>query len=108
MRRPTCLCIVILILSIQACHQSSELNTPKPPNILLIVADDMAYSDLGSFGSEVSTPNINALASEGTTFTQFYSLPSCAPTRASLLTGTNNHVAGVGTYILSTCWRGIS
>lgn len=98
MRRPRFSCIVILILAIQACQQPSiePTATTEPPNILLIVADDMAYSDLGSFGSEISTPNINALASEGTTFTQFYSLPSCAPTRASLLTGTNNHVAGVG------------
>lgn len=87
----------VSILTIQGCFQHADDSaSPHAPNILLIVADDMAYSDLGSFGSEISTPNIDALAAEGTRFTQFYSLPSCAPTRASLLTGTNNHVAGVG------------
>jgi hypothetical protein len=56
MRHQTYLYIVILTFSIQACHQQSiELQTSKPPNILLIVADDLAYSDLGSFGSEIST-----------------------------------------------------
>ncbi|MFT5676973.1 MAG: arylsulfatase A-like enzyme [Paraglaciecola sp.] len=97
MKNLLALFLALLVFAIQGCvQQSNESNSPKRPNILLIVADDMAYSDLGTFGSEISTPNIDALAFEGTTFTQFYSLPSCAPTRASLLTGTNNHVAGVG------------
>lgn len=97
MKNLLALCLAVFVLAIQGCtQQSAESHASKRPNILLIVADDMAYSDLGSFGSEISTPNIDALALEGTTFTQFYSLPSCAPTRASLLTGTNNHVAGVG------------
>ncbi len=66
------------------------------PNILLIVADDMGYTDLGVYGGEISTPNIDALAGEGILFTGFHTAPSCAPTRAMLLSGNNNHVAGMG------------
>jgi arylsulfatase len=66
------------------------------PNILLIVADDLGYADLGAFGSDIRTPNIDALAREGLILTQFHTAPLCAPTRAMLLTGNNNHVAGMG------------
>ena len=66
------------------------------PNILLIVADDLGYADLGAFGSDIRTPNIDALAAEGVLFTQFHTAPLCAPTRAMLLSGNNNHVAGMG------------
>ncbi len=65
------------------------------PNILLIVADDLGYADLGSFGSDIATPNIDTLAEEGIVFTQFHTAVSCAPTRAMLLSGNNNHVAGM-------------
>ena len=68
----------------------------KRPNILLIVADDLGYADLGSFGSNIATPNIDALAAEGLLFTQFHTAVMCAPTRAMLLSGNNNHVAGMG------------
>ena len=66
------------------------------PNILLIVADDLGYADVGAYGSDIRTPNIDALAAEGMLFTQFHTSPLCAPTRAMLLSGNNNHVAGVG------------
>lgn len=66
------------------------------PNILLIVADDLGYADLGVYGSDISTPNIDALARSGVLFTQFHTAPMCAPTRAMLLSGNNNHVAGMG------------
>jgi arylsulfatase len=66
------------------------------PNILLIVADDMGYGDLGAFGSEIRTPNIDSLADQGRLFTQFHTAPVCAATRSMLLSGNNNHVAGVG------------
>jgi len=65
------------------------------PNILLIVADDLGYADLGSYGSDIATPNIDALAAQGLLFTQFHTAPMCAPTRAMLLSGNNNHVAGM-------------
>jgi len=66
------------------------------PNILLLVADDLGYADLGSYGGDVSTPNIDALADRGMRFSQFHTAPMCAPTRAMLLTGNDNHVAGMG------------
>ncbi len=67
-----------------------------PPNILLIVADDLGYADLGVFGSDIRTPNIDAITADGTLFTDFHTSPSCQPTRAMLMSGNNNHVAGVG------------
>ena len=67
----------------------------KRPNILLIVADDLGYADLGSYGGDIATPSIDSLASEGVLFTQFHTAPLCAPTRSMLLSGNNNHVAGM-------------
>jgi len=66
------------------------------PNILLIVADDMGYSDLGSFGGEINTPVLDELAQQGVRYTDFYVSPTCSPTRSMLLSGTDNHVAGLG------------
>src|SRR5690606_25977228 len=66
------------------------------PNIILIMADDMGYSDLACYGSEINTPNLNRLAAEGVRFTEFYNNSICAPTRASLITGQYPHKAGVG------------
>jgi arylsulfatase A-like enzyme len=66
------------------------------PNILLIMSDDMGFSDLGCFGGEIETPNLEALAQNGLRFTQFYNAARCCPTRASLLTGLYPHQAGVG------------
>ncbi len=67
-----------------------------PPNVVLILADDMGYSDLGCFGSEIATPNLNRMASEGMRLTQFYTTPRCCPSRAALLTGLYPQQAGVG------------
>lgn len=66
------------------------------PNIVIILTDDMGYSDLGCYGSEIATPNLDALAANGVRFTQFYNTGRCCPTRASLLTGLYPHQAGVG------------
>src|ERR1041385_1578306 len=68
----------------------------KRPNILLILADDLGYSDLGCFGGEIATPNLHRLASNGVRFTQFYTTARCCPSRASLLTGQYPHRVGVG------------
>ena len=65
------------------------------PNILLIIADDLGYADLGVYGGDIRTPNIDALASEGVLFTQFHASPLCAVTRAMLYSGNNNTVAGL-------------
>lgn len=66
------------------------------PNILLIVADDLGYSDLGSYGGEINTPNLDALAEQGLQMTNFYAAPTCSPTRAMLMSGTDHHLAGLG------------
>ena len=66
------------------------------PNVLLIVVDDMAFNDLGLFGSEIRTPNIDALAREGVFLTNFHVSPNCSPTRAMLFSGTDSHNAGLG------------
>ena len=74
--------------------QKSEAE--KRPNILLILADDMGYSDIGCYGGEINTPNIDKIAKDGVRFTQFYNAARCCPTRASLLTGVYPHQASVG------------
>ena len=70
--------------------------TPAKPNILLIVADDLGYSDLSLYGSEIPTPNIDALARSGMLLDDFYAGLTCSPTRSMLLSGTDNHLAGLG------------
>jgi len=66
------------------------------PNIVFVLVDDVGFGDLGCFGSEINTPNLDRLASEGVRFTNFHVNPMCSPTRASLLTGVNCHAAGMG------------
>ncbi|MFT5406689.1 MAG: arylsulfatase A-like enzyme [Verrucomicrobiales bacterium] len=66
------------------------------PNILLIMADDLGYSDLGSYGGEIDTPHLNRLAANGLRFTDFYNTGRCCPSRASLLTGLYPHQTGMG------------
>jgi len=68
----------------------------KQPNILFIVADDLGYTDLGVYGSEIETPNLDKLATDGVMFKNFYAAPTCSPTRAMLLSGVDNHPAGMG------------
>ncbi len=68
----------------------------KRPNFLLIVADDLGYSDLGSYGGEINTPVLDNLAKKGVRYTNFYVSPTCSVTRSMLLSGTDNHVAGLG------------
>lgn len=69
---------------------------PTRPNIVLILADDLGFSDLGCYGSEISTPNLDRLAADGLRMTQFYTTPRCCPTRAALLTGLYPQQAGIG------------
>lgn len=68
----------------------------KRPNILMILADDLGYSDIGSFGGEIATPVLDELAFEGVRFISLYTAPTCSPTRAMLLTGADNHLVGLG------------
>lgn len=78
------------------CTVFAQNRTDKRPNILLILADDMGYSDIGCYGGEIPTPNIDKLAATGVKFTHFYNGARCCPTRASLLTGLYSHQAGIG------------
>lgn len=71
----------------------------KQPNIIVILADDMGYSDIGCYGGEINTPNLDLLAKEGVRFTEFYNGGRCCPTRASLLTGLYPHKAGIGNMV---------
>ena len=95
--------ILVLALALAGCEQKSERSeksTPAEltrPNILLIVADDLGYSDIGSFGGEIATPTLDILAKEGLLLTNFHVLPSCSPTRSVLMSGVDNHRAGLGT-----------
>jgi len=68
----------------------------RKPNFLIIVADDLGYSDTGPFGSEISTPSLDRLASEGLRLTNFHTASACSPTRSMLFSGTDNHIAGLG------------
>ena len=69
---------------------------PSRPNIVVILSDDVGFSDIGCYGGEIDTPHLDALARNGLRFTQFYNTARCCPTRASLLTGLHPHQAGVG------------
>ena len=69
----------------------------KKPNFLVIMGDDFGYSDIGSFGSEVSTPNLDALAKEGKVLTDYHTAPTCSPARVALMTGVDWHIGGIGT-----------
>ncbi len=83
---------------VPGCNSASRTAVPSPrrPNIILIMSDDMGFSDLGCYGGEINTPNLDGLAANGLRFTQFYNTARCCPTRASLMTGLYPHQAGIG------------
>ena len=90
------------LIALPQLHAANPVNVavseeiPRRPNIVLILVDDMGFSDIGCYGSEIPTPNLDALAHGGLRFTQFYNTGRCCPTRATLLTGLYAHQAGVG------------
>ncbi len=95
---------IIIVLLLSACENQGGEGSPNQntnidtrPNIILIVADDMGYSDIGSFGGEISTPNLDELAAGGVRLSNFYAASTCSPTRSMLLSGVSNHKAGMGT-----------
>ena len=75
-----------------------SLYSKERPNVIVVLVDDMGYSDLGSFGGEVKTPNLDRLAGNGLRFTQNYNSARCCPSRASLLTGLYSHQAGIANF----------
>ena len=95
----TFLLVILLIscaLALTGCFDQNSPPKDQRPNIILIMSDDMGYSDIGCYGSEINTPNLDNLAANGLRFTQFYNTARCCPTRASLMTGLYPHQAGVG------------
>lgn len=68
----------------------------KRPNFLIIVADDLGYSDIAPYGGEINTPNLSQLAKDGVRLTNFHTASACSPTRAMLFSGTDNHICGLG------------
>jgi arylsulfatase A-like enzyme len=79
-----------------ATNPTKYANGEKKPNVIYIVLDDIGFSDLGTYGSEIKTPNIDQLAADGLRYNNFNATPLCSPTRASLLTGRENHSVGMG------------
>src|SRR5947207_3039244 len=86
---------LLLAIAVSALSLSAHA-APDRPNIIILLADDMGFSDIGCYGSEIPTPNLDRLAAGGVRFTQFYNTARCSPTRASLLTGLYPHQAGLG------------
>jgi arylsulfatase A-like enzyme len=86
----------LVIVVLVSCLTPIRGAAPAPPNIVIVLADDMGFSDLGCYGGEIATPQLDALAAGGLRFTQFYNTARCCPTRASLLTGLYPHQAGIG------------
>ena len=83
---------VLVSLSLAA----SRVQAAEAPNIVLIMSDDMGFSDIGCYGGEINTPHLDQLANDGLRFSQFYNTARCCPTRAALLSGVYQHQAGIG------------
>ena len=89
-------CTLLLVLQVAYGQTSNPQKEARRPNIVIILADDMGYSDMGMFGSEIKTPNMDGLASNGVRFTNFYTHASCSPSRSMMLSGVDTHLNGLG------------
>lgn len=88
--------LILVCALTQSCADAPDAPSRPKPNIIVIMVDDMGFSDIGCYGSEILTPNIDSLGYHGIRFTQFYNASRCCPSRATLLTGQYSHVAGMG------------
>ena len=91
--------VILCLLCLLPYQTSATDRNPERrnrPNIVIIQVDEMGFSDIGCYGAEIVTPNLDALAGNGLRFTQFYNSGRCCPTRASLMTGLNPHQVGIG------------
>jgi arylsulfatase A-like enzyme len=88
--------VIVMVAALAAPAIASAADTPRPPNIVVILGDDLGFADIGAFGSEIKTPNLDALANDGVRFANFYTHASCSPTRSLLLTGVDTHLNGLG------------
>ena len=108
MKRLTLLCVLLSLglmatpasaaaeqRSLAEAHEAKAASAHRAPNIVLILADDLGFSDIAPYGSEISTPSLSALAAAGVSFTNYHTAANCAPARAMLLTGVDAHLAGV-------------
>jgi len=96
--RVATLLLLLLVVSLALPFERAAAEAERPrPNFLVIVADDLGFSDLGAFGGEIATPHLDAIAKRGVRLTTFYTSPTCSPTRAMLLTGLDHHAVGLGT-----------
>ncbi|MEE3198288.1 MAG: sulfatase-like hydrolase/transferase, partial [Pseudomonadota bacterium] len=109
---PFVLGLVVLVGFLAGCDQGEPgkvvVEEDLRPNFLILVADDLGYTDIGSYGGEIRTPNLDVLAKNSVRFTNFHVLPMCAPTRAVLLSGVDNHIAGLGSMFDSGMLEGVS
>jgi arylsulfatase A-like enzyme len=97
MKKKVILTTVLFLISLISFGQTSgSQKAGKRPNIVIILADDMGYSDMGMFGSEIKTPNMDGLAMDGVRFTNFYTHATCSPSRSMLLSGVDSHLNGLG------------
>ena len=88
--------LVVLGMAVALAAPAGAADNSRRPNIVVIVADDMGFADMGAFSSEIKTPNLDALAKDGVRFTNFYTHASCSPTRSVLLSGVDTHLNGLG------------
>ena len=106
MKQILLICAVVMGQSVLAADKKPLTKDAPRPNIVLIMADDMGFSDIGCFGGEIQTQNLDKLAANGLRYTQFYNTARCCPTRASLMTGLYAHQAGVGAMTIPTTTPG--
>src|SRR5512140_2521314 len=85
-----------LVVALAAPLTVLAADPPRRPNVVIILGDDMGFADMGSFGGEIKTPNLDAIAADGVRFTNFYTNPTSSPTRSTLLTGVDTHLNGLG------------
>jgi arylsulfatase A-like enzyme len=88
--------IVVMVAALAAPAIAPAADAPRRPNIVIILGDDLGFADMGSYGSEIKTPNLDSLANNGVRFTNFYTHATCSPTRSILLTGVDSHLNGLG------------
>jgi arylsulfatase len=88
--------IVGMVAALSAPAIAFAADAPRRPNIVIILGDDLGFADMGAFGSEIKTPNLDSLANEGVRFANFYTHASCSPTRSMLLSGVDTHLNGLG------------
>src|ERR1044071_5601149 len=88
--------VLVAVVCLGTLSASVFAQEKKKPNIVVILADDLGYSDIGCYGGEIKTPNLDGLAKNGLRFTNFFNTARCCPSRAALMTGLYPHQAGVG------------